>query len=109
MFEIRETREAKLDLKKLAAYMIYSLKNGQAASNFLDYYSKQTQNLATFPLGYPEIGIMYQGCMIRIKPFLTYNIFYVVDENTHQITILRVLKDRQNWKAMLHNRDEYSF
>ena len=84
MYKIRETKETKQDLRKLVAHMLYSLMNGQAASNFLNQYEKQLQNL-------------------------TYNIFFVVDEKTHQITILRVLKDRQNWKNMLHNEDEYSF
>jgi len=109
VFEVRETKEAKLDLKKLAVYMIYSLKNGQAASNFLDYYSKQTQNLSTFPFGYRKVGFDYQGYEIRIKPFSSYNIFFLVDVRKHQITILRVLKDRQNWKDILHKEKEYTF
>ena len=89
--------------------MIFSLKNEQAAINFLKQYYKQVQNLATFPFAYRGIGIMYHGYEIRMKPFLTYNVFFVVDEKTNQITILRVLKDRQNWKNRLHNKDEYSF
>lgn len=109
MYKIRETKETKQDLRKLVAHMLYSLMNGQAASNFLNQYEKQLQNLIIFPFGYRRIGIKYQGYEIRMKPFLTYNIFFVVDEKTHQITILRVLKDRQNWKNMLHNEDEYSF
>ena len=109
VFEIRETREAKLDLKQLAAYMIYSLKNGKAASNFLDQYKKQIQNLATFPFGYREIGFKYQGYEIRMKPFSSYNIFFVVDAMKHQITILRVLKNRQDWRTILHSENQYSF
>jgi plasmid stabilization system protein ParE len=109
MFKIKETKEAKQDLKKLAAYMIYSLKNVQAANSFLDYYSKQAKSLTIFPLGYRGIRLGYQGYEIRIKPFSTYNIFCVVDNKSNQITILRVLKDRQNWKTILHNEDRYSF
>ena len=109
MFEIKEAKEAKLDVKKLAAYMIYSLKNAQAASDFLDYYNKQIEILATFPFGYRGVGIQYQGYEIRMKPFLTYNIFFVVNNKTNQITILRVLKDRQNWKFILYNNNRHSF
>ena len=96
MYNLRLTRESGNDVDNLAAYMAYSLKNGQAAIDFLKQYYKQVQNLATFPFGYRGIGINYQGYEIRMKPFLTYNIFFVVDERTNQITILRVLKDRQN-------------
>lgn len=109
MYRLRTTKEVKNDVDNLVAYMIYSLKNGQAASSFLDKYEKQIQNLATFPFGYRGIGFEYQGYEIRIKPFSTYNIFFVVDAEKHQITILRVLKDRQNWKSILHNEDVYSF
>ena len=109
MFKIKETKEAKQDLKKLAAYIIYSLKNVQAANSFLDYYSKQAKSLTIFPFGYRGIRLWYQGYEIRIKPFSTYNIFYAVDNKSNQITILRVLKDRQNWETILHNEDEYSF
>ena len=89
------------------AHMIYSLMNGQAASNFLNSYEKQLQKLTIFPFGYRDIGIKYHGYEIRMKPFLSYNIFYVVDATKNQITILRVLKDKQNWKNILHNVDEY--
>jgi plasmid stabilization system protein ParE len=109
MYNLIQTIEARNDLDNLVFYMIYSLKNVQASEHFLQQYYEQIQKLTIFPFGYRGIGITYQGYEIRMKPFLTYNIFFVVDEKTNQITILRVLKDRQNWKHILHNRDEYSF
>lgn len=109
MYNLIQTIEARNDLDNLVFYMIYSLMNGQAASHFLAQYKKQIQNLTIFPFGYRGIGITYRGYEIRIKPFLTYNIFFVVDRQTHQITVLRVLKDRQNWKNILLNEDRYSF
>ena len=65
--------------------------------------AKQAKSLTIFPLGYRGIRLGYQGYEIRIKPFSTYNIFYVVDNKSNQITILRVLKDRQNWKTCYIN------
>ena len=109
MYRIRETKETKGDLRKLVAYMVYSLRNVQAARNFLDQYEKQIHGLTTFPLGYRSTELRYQGQQIRIKPFSSYNIFYVVDTRGYQVTILRVLKNRQNWKIKIHNEDEYSF
>ena len=52
MFELKQTIEAKNDVKKLAAYMSYSLKNVQAANKFLELYYKQIQGIAVFPLAY---------------------------------------------------------
>ena len=88
MYRLIQTIEAKRDIKKLAAYMTYSLKNGQAANNFLNLYYKQIQILKTFS---------------------SYNILFTVDVENNQIIILRVLKDRQNWKFILGKEDEYSF
>lgn len=109
MYRLRETREARRDLTNLAAYMIYSLKNGQAAKDFLKSYKKQIHNLAIFPLAYRGVSFGYQGKEIRLKTFSSYNIFFVVDAKEQQITVLRVLKDRQNWKAILQDEEEYSF
>lgn len=96
MYKLTQTIEARNDLDNFIFYMIYSLKNAQASEHFLRQYYEQIQKLTTFPFGYRGIGMTYQGYEIRMKPFLTYNIFFVVDKTTHQITILRVLKDRQN-------------
>ena len=109
MYNLIQTIEARNDLDNFVFYMIHSLKNVQASDRFLLQYYEQIQKLIIFPFGYRGIGIKYQGYEIRMKPFLTYNIFFVVDEIANQITILRVLKDRQNWKFILHNDDEYSF
>jgi len=109
MYKLIHTKEAEDDLDGLVTYMIYSLTNAQAANRFLNFYYKQAKTLSIFPFGYRNIGIKYQGYEIRIKPFSSYNIFFVVDKIKNQITILRVLKDRQNWKSILHNEDKYSF
>ena len=109
MYKLRKTKESEQDLENLVVYMMFSLNNEQAATSFLKQYQQQIQNLAIFPFGYRGIGFEYQGYKIRMKPFSSYNIFFVVDEIANQITILRVLKDRQNWETVLHNEDEYSF
>ena len=109
MFNLVQTKEAGRDLDNLVAYMMYSLKNGQAANNFLSEYERQIHNLVIFPFGYRGVSFEYQGYEIHLKTFSSYNIFFVIDDLKHQIIILRVLKDRQNWKAILQNEDTYSF
>ena len=109
MYNLRQTMESKGDVKNLAAYMMYFLKNYQAAEHFLIRYQREIHSLALFPLAYRSIHLTYQGYVIRIKPFSSYNIFYVADTELYQVTILRVLKNRQNWKDILHQEDKYSF
>ena len=109
MYNLVQTIEAKRDVKNMAAYMKYSLKNGQAANNFLDLYYKQIQNLKIFPFAYRGVGFKYQGYEIRMKIFTSYNILFTVDVENNQIIILRVLKNRQDWNSILQNENRYSF
>lgn len=98
MYKLIQTREARDDLEDLVAYMIYSLKNEQAARSSLNQYEKWIQNLAIFPFGYREIGFKYRGYKICMKPFSSYNIFFVVDAKTYQIIINLHHKYIQHYK-----------
>ena len=109
MYKLKPTREARDDVRNLAAYMMYSLKNLQAATGFLKKYDQQIRNLTLFPFAYRGIGFEYHGYEIRMLTFSSYNILFTVDVENNQIIILRVLKDRQNWKFILGKEDEYSF
>ena len=51
----------------------------------------------------------YRGYDIRIKPFGTYNIFFMIDYVEQQVVILRVLKDKQNWNDVLQLQVTYHF
>lgn len=108
-YSIKESLEALHDVERLAAYMMNPLKNEQAAKNFLNRYDKEAKRLSEFPYGYRGVSFEYRGYEIRLKVFSTYNIFFIIDTEENQIVILRVLKDRQNWKAILQDEDEYSF
>lgn len=109
MYCLVETLEAKQDVKNLAAYMIHSLKNVEAANRFLYLYDRQVHNFKIFPCGYKTINIEHQGYEIHRKTFSSYHIFYTIDDFKHQIVVLRVLKDRQNWRAILQTEDQYNF
>ncbi len=100
-YKLRETREAIDDVARTAEYLAKTLKNPKAALNFLNKYDKEIQRLETFPFGYKGIGFEYRGYEIRLKPFDTYNIFFVVDEEEKEISVLKVLKNRQDWKTIL--------
>ena len=76
---------------------------------FLDKYDTEVQRLKNFPFGYRGVSFEYRGYEIRIKSFDTYNVFFTVDIEDHCVYILRVLKDRQDWKAIMANPLEYHF
>lgn len=108
-YKVVVTQEALEDVSNLANYMIDIFKNQKAADDFLNDYDRQVQFLSTFPIGYRGISIEYRGYEIRLKPFDTYNLFFVVDDEIGQIVILRLLKNLQDWKQILRMDTEYHF
>lgn len=106
-YELKETLEAVHDVTNLAKYMIDEFKNHKAALDFLDNYDREIQKLKTFPFGYRGISFEYRSYEIRLKPYDTYNVFFVVDVRNEEIVILRVLKDREEWQVILHRQTEY--
>ena len=106
-YKILETIETMEDLGKMAAYMEEELKNSQAAIRFLEKYDEEVGILQNFPFGYRGISLGYRGHEIRMKPFETYNIFFIVNSAEGCVTILRVLKDRQDWMRILKSKDTY--
>lgn len=108
-YKVVVTQEALEDISDLAKYIIDTFKNQKAANDFLDVYNRQVEVLRTFPIGYRGISIEYRGYEIRLKPFDTYNMFFVVDDRMRQIVILRLLKNLQDWKQILRMKTEYHF
>ena len=108
-YRVVVTREALEDVSSLAGYIIDTLKNQKAADDFLDAYDRQVRSLSTFPIGYRGISMEYRGYEIRLKPFDTYNLFFVVDDEIGQIVILRLLKNLQDWNQILRMETEYHF
>ncbi|MCM1050001.1 MAG: type II toxin-antitoxin system RelE/ParE family toxin [Clostridiales bacterium] len=108
-YSIIETMEAVDDVINFASYMMRKFKNYKAADDFLNRYDNEVNKLRFFPTGYRGIGMEYRGYEIRIKPFGTYNIFFVIDYNEQEVIILRILKDRQNWNDILQIHTTYHF
>ncbi len=60
-----------------------------------------TDGLKIVPMGFDTIGLRYRGYDIYLKPYKSYLFFYVVDEETSTVTVLRVLQDGMNWEFIL--------
>lgn len=108
-YKVVVTQEALEDVSNLAIYMIDTFKNQKAADDFLVAYDRQMKMLSAFPIGYRGISIEYRGYEIRLKPFDTYNLFFIVDDEMEQIVILRLLKNLQDWKRILRMETDYHF
>ena len=108
-YRLLETREALDDVEGFAEYIVKNFNNIDAARDFLDKYDREVERLKNFPFGYRGVSFEYHGYEIRIKSFDTYNVFFTIDTLGKNIFILRVLKDRQDWKSIFENQNEYHF
>ena len=108
-YRLQTTWKATEDVAGMAEYIVEKFKNSDAALIFLDKYDIEVQRLKNFPFGYRGVSFEYRGYEIRIKSFDTYNVFFTVDTEEHCVYILRVLKDRQDWKSIMANPLEYHF
>ena len=70
------------------------------AENFSKKIRSAIKALDPFAEGYEKTGYNIEGLEIYYKPYSTYLIFFVVEDAT--VTVIRVLKDRMYWQAIIN-------
>ena len=65
---------------------------------------KNPMQIASEPVSYTHLGYNIEGLEIYYKPYSTYLIFFVVEGTT--VTVIRVLKDRMYWQAILRKMNK---
>ena len=106
-YKTTHSLQAEHDLNNIVKYITCNLKNQKAASDFLDCYVEGLELLERFPFAYKLTGIKIRGYEVRIKKVESYNMFFSVDIDTKEITVLRILYARQDWDRIL--QFEYTY
>lgn len=100
-YKIEYTFSSRDDIKKMKKYILENFKYRELGENFTKRMKEAARQLKTLPEGYDTVGFQYCGYDIYLKPYRTYLFFYIVDESTHTITVLRVMQDGMNWQYIL--------
>lgn len=98
-YRIVISKDALLDIKSTKKYLLNTFKYPEYSENFSQNIKKAIKDLASFPEGYTETGFVIEDLCIYFKPFRTYLIFFAIENGT--VTIIRVLKDRMYWQAII--------
>ena len=98
-YKILLSKDALADIRETKKYILTTFKYREYAENFSRKIKKAIKELNVFPTGYESTGYVIEGLEIYFKPYSTYLIFFVVDENT--VTVIRVLKDRMYWQSII--------
>lgn len=108
-YKILETDEVLNDLCRISFAAYDYTRDKKSGERFLSLYNITTANVASFPMGFSGTNIMYRGYEIHILPFGNYNMFFVINEDEKQITMLRVLYQKQDWKTILKIDNTYHY
>lgn len=107
--ELWLTDEAVNDMYDAAMYIRSELCNPAAADRLLTDLQHELAHLGHFPKQGIDSGIKFRNYIIQKKVYQSYLFFYVFDERSNTITILRILKNIMNWPGILRETKIYHF
>lgn len=99
-YKIVLSKDALQDIKTTKTYILQTFKYKEYAENFSKKIKTAIQALDPFAEGYEKTGFLIEGLEVYYKPCSTYLIFFVVEDTT--VTVIRVLKDRMYWQAIIN-------
>lgn len=101
-YRIHITQTAERDLNEALNYIEQVLFNPQAADDLLEEAEAKIMNLAAFPEKYPVVDDpVLNAWGIRFVAVKNYLAFYVIDEITQTVHIVRFLYARRDWGTIL--------
>ena len=100
-YRIEYTYSSREDMRKMKKYILDTFQYREYANNFMNRMKVATKGLKIMPKAFDTIGIQYRGFHIHMKPYRTYLIFYVVDNVSKTVTVLRILKDGMDWQYII--------
>ena len=99
-YKILLSKDALQDIKDNKSYILKNFKYREYAENFSKKIKKAIKELDPFAEGYEKTGFLIEGLEVYYKPYSTYLIFFVVEDV--MVTVVRVLKDRMYWQAIIN-------
>ena len=99
-YKIVLSKDALQDIKNTKTYILKTFKYREYAENFSQKIKVAIKALDPFAEGYEKTGFIIEDLEVYYKPYSTYLIFFVVEGTT--VTVIRVLKDRMYWQAIIN-------
>ena len=101
VYKIKYTYSSRDDMLSMKKYIFDNFKYKELCVNYINKLKRAIEGLKILPSGFDTIGLQFRGYDIYLKPYESYLLFYVVDEETRVVTILRVMHDGMNWELAL--------
>lgn len=102
IYQIHITRTAEQDLINVSDYISFILKNPQAANDLLNEAESKINELSIFPQKFSLAeDVVLSAWGIRFAIVKNYLAFYLIDEQTTTVHIIRFLYRKSNWVSIL--------
>jgi len=102
MWQVVFTDVAEEDLLNASTYISEILKAPVAAESLILEAEKAIGNLVDFPFSCPIVSDEYFAARgVRFLPIKNYLAFYVANESTRVVSIIRFLYARRDWVTLL--------
>ena len=101
-YQIRITATAERDMINASNHIEFVLKNPKAADDLLDEAERKISSLSDFPEKFKLIDDpVLASWGVRFVVINGYLAFYVIDEDTRQVIVIRFLFQKSNWTSIL--------
>lgn len=107
-FEVKVMPQAKDDLRGIYEYIAYELQASGNASNQIDRLEEHILKLDTFPTGYPLYSNEpWKSRGLRFMPIDNYVAYFIPNEETEIVSVLRVFYGKRDADNQLNNHTEF--
>ncbi len=104
-YEIHITGKAEQDLTEAADYIEFTLLNPKAAADLLDKVDEEISKLTNMPEKFKTVDDPVLAAWgIRLNVINNYLAFYLIDEKSKTVHIVRFLYEKRNWISILGSK-----
>jgi toxin ParE1/3/4 len=101
-YEVILETTAVLDLYGILDYITDVLKAPESAQRVYSSIKKQVMSLDHMPARHSVVrDEPYASIGVRMMPVENYIAFYVIDEQKHEVHVIRILYNRREWQNLL--------
>jgi len=101
-YRVRIVKPARAEMREIRRYIAVDLLNPDAAAKRIDLIDTNIQSLKTMPARFPLVQDAYLASKgFRIIVCEAHLVFFIIEEETRKVFVMRVIYARRDWARML--------
>lgn len=105
-YSVKVTAQAQIQMREIAQYISYELKNHDAAMNLLDTLEKAISSLSQFP---QKVALTdeepWHSLGVHRMPVKNYLVYFWIDEENFKVQVTAVIFNKRNQDSQLSKMD----